>query len=348
MTARWLSARPPAEQRPLHVQLEVTWRCNWRCVHCYQDNHDVEELTDADLDSLFPQLVLAGTLHLIVTGGEPLVRVGILEVLESARRHGLGITLYTNAHRITQVIAARLARSVAVAEVSVLAGSANVHDQLCGVRGAFERTWAGVRHLLDAGVDVLIKTPLLAPAFDTLDALYARVNDAGLDWNPDPDITQSYARGTFPTAYRLSAAQTASFYETFPRYRPRAGARSNDPGAPNGVCLAGRQYAFIDARGNVYPCLSFKAASDLREQLGEPHLRLGNIRTQRFSDLWVGNEMLGEVRRASSATFRRCADCTGTCSPCMAANLEEHGHLFEPATVRCTVGRAARALPMVR
>src|ERR1700680_30168 len=100
-------AIPPANLL-IHVQIEVTWRCNWRCVHCYQDDHYVEQFTIADLKSVFAQVSDCGAMHVIITGGEPLVRKDILEILDAARNQGLVVTLYTNGHRIDAPLARRL------------------------------------------------------------------------------------------------------------------------------------------------------------------------------------------------------------------------------------------------
>jgi hypothetical protein len=58
-----------------------------------------------------------------------------------------------------------------------------------------------------------------------------------------------------------SMSNLADFYREFPRYDPKAGFPT-DPGVRDGICLAGRRHCFIDATGNVYPYLAFKAASD--------------------------------------------------------------------------------------
>jgi AdoMet-dependent heme synthase len=340
-----LAPHVPTDHRPYHVQIEVTWRCNWRCVHCYQDDHELEVLTLADLERLFDDLVACGTMHVILTGGEPLIRPDLVDIARAARRRGLGITLYTNAHAVTDALAAELARSIAVAEVSILAGTAELHDALSRVKGSHLRAWAGIDRMRAAGIDVIVKTPILAPAYGSLRELEAEVHRRGLTWNPDPEISASYAGADFPLAYRIDAADLERFYREFPRYDPGRAQLRRDPGAPGGVCLAGRQYAFVDAAGNVYPCLNFKAACDARVAHGEvPRALLGNVRTAAFATLWRDAPILGEIRAASRATFARCAACADTCQPCMAASYEEHGALFAPARTICETGQiVARA-----
>src|SRR5690349_20466770 len=118
----------PTHAAPPHVQLELTWQCNWRCVHCYQDSHRLRAATTEQLTAPMAELAAAGTLHLIVTGGEPLMRRDLLDVLAAAYRAGLRITLYTNGHLITEAIADALAELIAAAELSVLSGDDAIHD----------------------------------------------------------------------------------------------------------------------------------------------------------------------------------------------------------------------------
>lgn len=189
---------PPPPDVPIHVQIEVTWRCNWRCVHCYQDDHYVERFSTLDLRSLFGQLARAGAMHLIITGGEPLVRKDILDVLQAARDEGFTITLYTNGHRIDAPLAQRLSELIGVAELSILAGDDDVHDHLTRVRGSARRAWRAVDLLLEHGVSVALKTPVLRPAYGTLRKIEFKAIARGLTWTAGPEISPSYAGASFP------------------------------------------------------------------------------------------------------------------------------------------------------
>jgi len=59
---------------PLSVQLDLTYRCNERCVHCYLDHDDHGEMTTAEIRSLLDQLAEAGVFFLTMSGGEILLR----------------------------------------------------------------------------------------------------------------------------------------------------------------------------------------------------------------------------------------------------------------------------------
>jgi radical SAM protein with 4Fe4S-binding SPASM domain len=336
----------PAEAAPAHVQIEVTWRCNWRCVHCYQDTHLPKGPDTAQLLKLVDELALAGTIHVIVTGGEPLVRKDILQFLGAVRRAGMGITLYTNGQLIDEPLARTLGGLIAAAELSVLSGDDDIHDQLAGRRGAAAGAWRAAGLLRAEGVAVTIKTPLLQPAVGTFKRLAQRC--AGMAWHPDADISESYGGAEYPLRYRLSPAEIAEFHRDFPAFDPASGV-STDPGGIDGICLAGRRYCFIDIDGNVYPCLNFKGASDRMRARGEqPPVLMGNAFREPFEQIWAS--AIGEhIRSRSGRDFVRCNGCVGACSPCMAKNFETSGELFDNSG-SCPSGgppRARRELPLL-
>lgn len=321
---------------PLHVQIEVTWRCNWRCVHCYQDDHTVETLSLERLQRLFGECASLGTLHLIVTGGEPLVRKDIMQVLRAARGFGLGLTLYTNGHRVTPQVADEIAEHVAAVEISILAGEAAIHDRLSSVPGSCEKAWRAVDLLLERGVSVMVKTPLLSPALPTLARLEAEAQRRGIDWNVDPSIAITYAGSTKPLQYQCGDDELVGFFKQFPRFNPVNGF-SADPGVKHGMCLAGRAHCFIDANGNVYPCLSFKSAADASRERSGASPRLGSILTQSLGEIWESADVLRSIRSLELENFATCSGCSAgaRCRPCMALNYETHGELTRPSPVVC-------------
>src|ERR1700675_2416904 len=82
---------------PLSVQLDLTYRCNERCVHCYLDHEDHGEMTTSEIRDLLDQLAEAGVFFLTLSGGEILMRKDFFEILEYARALLFCIKLKTNA-----------------------------------------------------------------------------------------------------------------------------------------------------------------------------------------------------------------------------------------------------------
>jgi len=70
---------------PLSVQLDVTYRCNERCIHCYLDHDDHGEMTIAEIRDVLDQLADAGVFFLTLSGGEVFMRMDFFEILRYAR-----------------------------------------------------------------------------------------------------------------------------------------------------------------------------------------------------------------------------------------------------------------------
>src|SRR5580692_3383560 len=93
---------------PLNVQVDVTYRCNERCVHCYLDHEDHGEMTTAEIKNTLDQLADAGVFFVIFSGGEVFLRPDFFELIEYARRLTFHVKVKTNAFMIGPKEADRL------------------------------------------------------------------------------------------------------------------------------------------------------------------------------------------------------------------------------------------------
>ena len=95
---------------PLSVHLDLTYRCNERCIHCYLDHDDHGEMTTAEIKGLMDQMAEAGVFFLTISGGEILMRRDFFELLEHARRLLFSVKLKTNAVLIREKRRSEFAR----------------------------------------------------------------------------------------------------------------------------------------------------------------------------------------------------------------------------------------------
>jgi len=109
-----ISKKTAGRRVPLKGSLELTLQCNLRCKHCYLDGvHDgipgEQELSTEEWYDILDQLADAGTLWLLMTGGEPFARSDFLDIYTYAKKRGFLITIFTNGTLITPEIADYLA-----------------------------------------------------------------------------------------------------------------------------------------------------------------------------------------------------------------------------------------------
>ncbi len=148
--------------RPV-VFWNITYQCNLRCQHCYlraMAKRSPYELSTEEARSLVEEMVDMGVPLLIISGGEPLTRRDLWEIVEPASRKGRPrLALSTNGTLIDKDTAIML-RDHGFTYVGVSIDSINPewHDKFRGVPGAFEAALRGLKHLIDVGVDVGVRT----------------------------------------------------------------------------------------------------------------------------------------------------------------------------------------------
>src|SRR5262249_21124440 len=147
---------------PLSVHLDVTYRCNERCEHCYLDHTGDGEMTTAEIKMVLDQLAAAGVFFLTISGGEPLVRRDCFEIIEYARSLQFNVKLKTNAFLIRVTLPRRLRElNVEQIQISVYSHRAEVHDGISKLPGSLERTLAGIRLLRAHGLKVTLANVLM-------------------------------------------------------------------------------------------------------------------------------------------------------------------------------------------
>ena len=126
---------------PLSVQLDLTYRCNENCVHCYLDHDDHGEMTTVEIKHLLKEMAEAGVFILTLSGGEIFMRKDFFEILECARALTFCIKLKTNAVLIGERQAARI-RDLGVEsiQVSIYSHRPEVHDAITKVPGSLRRS----------------------------------------------------------------------------------------------------------------------------------------------------------------------------------------------------------------
>ncbi len=132
---------------PLALHLEVVAACNLKCTHCFAGELPRKEspLTLNELDTLFGQMAALGTYRLGLTGGEPLLRKDLFQIIDLALAHGLCPCVTTNGLLITEEIAREFGRRELVwLNVSLEGATAQTNDSVRGT-GIFDRViehWA--------------------------------------------------------------------------------------------------------------------------------------------------------------------------------------------------------------
>src|SRR5829696_6240612 len=179
--------------RPYVISWNLTYRCNLACEHCYLDAGakplvaaenfaDRSELGTEECFSVIDEIAaFAPECVTILTGGEPLLRRDILEIVRRASERGLWVVVGTNGVSITENLAQRLTEAGARGlSLSLDALDADRHDRFRNVRGAWRNTVEGAGILNRTGLPFIIQTTVGSHNMQELegvgDVAYERLN----------------------------------------------------------------------------------------------------------------------------------------------------------------------------
>src|SRR5215470_10835227 len=157
-----MNAKAEALGIPLNVHIDVTYRCNERCVHCYLDHDDKGEMSTQEIKDVLDQLAEAGVFFLVFSGGEVFMRRDFLELVEYARKLLFNVKVKTNGVMIHEAEARRM-RELGVEQVqlSVYSHRPEIHDAITKLPGSLKRTVAGIRLLKSHGLKVVVANVLM-------------------------------------------------------------------------------------------------------------------------------------------------------------------------------------------
>ncbi|MEJ5300190.1 MAG: 12,18-didecarboxysiroheme deacetylase [Thermodesulforhabdaceae bacterium] len=144
------------DKKPV-VVWNVTRRCNLRCIHCYaraDASPGPDELSTEEGRALIDSLADFGCSVILFSGGEPLMRDDLLELVAYAVEKGLRAVISTNGTLITSRVAAEM-KAIGLSYVGIsLDGMEAANDRFRGVRGAFGRAMDGIAACQEAGIKV--------------------------------------------------------------------------------------------------------------------------------------------------------------------------------------------------
>jgi radical SAM protein with 4Fe4S-binding SPASM domain len=328
---------------PLSVQLDVTWRCNERCVHCYLDHDDHGEMTTAEIKSVLDQLAEAGVFFLIFSGGEVFMRADFFELVEYARSLMFCVKVKTNAFMIGEKEADRLAGShIDSVQVSIYSHRPEVHDAITKLPRSLERSIAGIRRLRQRGIKVIVANVLMNANLRDYAGVRTLAQELGAHYTIDPTITPMMDGDRSIIGLGIGGADLESVFrdpalvgDVDEFCAPPAGPMEGGEAADTIPCSAGHTACYISPYGDVYPCVQFPLPS-------------GSVRRTKFLDIWRGSPQLNEVRSISMADLEGCSQCTHqtACSRCPGLAYME-GNMRGPSIQDCEKSFARTGVPSV-
>jgi radical SAM protein with 4Fe4S-binding SPASM domain len=300
---------------PLRVVFaELTKKCNLRCEHCYVPDCSVSEekantisMTFDDIRDLISQIDELGVMELQLTGGEPFILPYILDIIKEAQSRLIPCSVFTNGTLMTEKVFRYISENnYGLIFYISLDGYQETHDAFRKHRGAFQKTVATIRRLLQIDCDVRVNTSV------------GRHNIA--------EMRQfiEFVKNEFGVLHRLVTVEpigraniemTVSA-EEFSKLLQESGNTfefldSHDSIADwtTPACGIGSSMLFVDACGNVSLCPTLT-------QRENPEFLAGNVTHSSLKDIWENSLVFKKIRGFQCREVEQCHFrelCKGGC-----------------------------------
>ncbi len=331
---------------PLVVSWNVTRKCNLKCSHCYINAATEElqnELTTEEGKQLIDQISKVSRPLLILSGGEPMLREDIYELIRYGTSQGLRMGLGSNGSLIDDAVAKRL-KTAGIKTVSISLDSSvpEKHDEFRGVKGSWVNATNAITALKQNNILVQVNTTVTLQNHTEIEDIMSQIEQLGVENfhlfflvptgrgaklnDISPTSYEDLIKSTFAKTRRHKLNVRPSCAPQFMRIAKNMGL---DMRQWVRGCLAGLYYCRIYPNGDVTPC---------------PYLpiKLGNIREASFSEIWFDSPIFKDLRDFSMLKGK-CGVCEHkiVCGGCRARAyglssdfIDFCGDLHEPAELK--------------
>ncbi|MCA1627945.1 MAG: PqqD family peptide modification chaperone [Acidobacteria bacterium] len=300
------------------MHVELTYRCNFRCVHCYNTTHGgaATELTTEEWFDAFDQLAHLGCYLLTLTGGELFVRKDVVPIIQHACSRQFALRLNTNGSLIDEKMLEKLEPMrpfLQSFDVSFYGADEKVHDTLAQRPGSYNNTMRAIRLLSEAKHNLVAKFVTMRDNFEGIDKFTDDMTRLGIRYVVHTgSVIPQTDRNTKPLVQILTDAQ----------YRKLVLSHGSVKHSSPGNCKPGHVRGAITPEGHISPC----------EWLTD--FKYGNLREQSLRDIWYSSGFL-EFRKVFEEESE-CPPCSlrPGCDRCPAHSYLETGSLLKCAPVQ--------------
>jgi putative heme d1 biosynthesis radical SAM protein NirJ1 len=319
-------------KRPV-VVWNMTRRCNLKCIHCYSSSRNIRyrnELTTDEGKKLISDLAAFGSPVILFSGGEPLMREDLPELVKFAVDRGIRAVISTNGTLLTKKTAEILKKTgISYAGVS-LDGMQKSHDRFRGVEGAFDMTLKGIRTCRDEGIKVGIRFTINRKNFSDIPALFELIEKENIPRACFYHLVYS-GRGSLLIDEDLSHGETRKVVDLimdrtrdlFERGKPKELLTvdnhadgpyvymrlSREDPARAAEALSLLMVNQGNSSGNGIGCVSWDG--EVYADQFWRGISFGNVRKRPFSEIWMdtSNELIVRLKDKKKYVTGRCSTC---------------------------------------
>ncbi|MGP1576581.1 MAG: radical SAM/SPASM domain-containing protein [Treponema sp.] len=309
-------------------QIELTSKCNERCVHCYiPHNLKLYDISDNLFYSVLDQLSEMNILSLCLSGGEPMLHPHFKDYLKTAKKYDFFINILSNITLLDdEIIEIMKDGNISSVQTSLYSMIPEHHDSITQVKGSFEKTKNGILKLIENDIPMTVSCPTMKQNKNDFKDVIRWCHEHKIQAHTDYIMMAEYNHETENLSNRLSVEEAGGIIsevlkEDFHYQRDVLAANfiercnKNQFNPERRLCGVGQSVCCMVSNGNVYPCAGWQ------------EMILGNLNDSSLKEIWENSEKIKWLR---SLKFKdmgggECCKCdkAAFCAPCMVRNANE-------------------------
>jgi radical SAM protein with 4Fe4S-binding SPASM domain len=315
------------------LQIELTSRCNERCVHCYIPHENkTTDITPELFYDVLNQCKEMELLSLTLSGGEPMMHDNFCDFLRKCKEYDFSVHVLSNLTLLNdEIISEMKANRLSSVQVSLYSMNPEIHDKITQVKGSFEKTKASILKLIENDIPLQISCPTMKQNKDCFADVIKWAHGYKIRATTDYIMMAKYNGSTQNLDNRLSLDEVAKVIDDIikndTKYQARINLGNIDEAEKMdisndivcGVCISS---ICMVANGNVYPCPGWQSYI------------VGNVKETPLKEIWGNSEKVKYLRRLRKKDFPKCITCSDKsfCAMCMVRNANEHPNQ-DPLTI---------------
>lgn len=337
---------------PLKGSLDITYRCNNNCRHCWVriPPKSVKQRTELNIDeikNLVDEAREMGCRHWYISGGEPMLRPDFPEIFDYITKKSGRYTLNTNGTLITPKTA-RLMKRKGIKLVALYGANEEIHDHITRTPGSFNFLMQGIAYLRETGTNFTMQLVPMKDNFSQLKKMIRLAESLTPYWRYGASWLYLSANNDSKKnleiiQQRLSPAQVAELdyssplYDPWPNDEELTDSKRESPGiGVFSTCIQNRQEFHVDPYGNLSFCSFIKDLS----------MRC-SLREKSFESIW--NTFIPSLKnRINTQPFQPedCLSCefVEKCPSCPAYRYLEHRNYYQKTEYLCEITREKQEL----